>query len=67
MEAKVTSAVVKRGGGGGGGDTKIFHCSMIQRHYINRITKLEDSQGNTLLDHGDIEEELVTYYKEILS
>jgi hypothetical protein len=40
---------------------------MIHRRYINHITKLEDSQGNTLLDHADIEEELVTYYKELLS
>jgi len=40
---------------------------MIHRHCINRIKKLEDSRGNTLLDHADIEEDLVTYYKELLS
>jgi hypothetical protein len=39
---------------------------MINRRYINRITKLEDAQGNTILDHGEIETELVNYYKEII-
>jgi hypothetical protein len=40
---------------------------MIHRWYINHIKKLEESKGNTLLDHADIEDELVSYYKELLS
>jgi hypothetical protein len=63
LEEKFPLAMVK----GRGKNTKFFHRSMIHRCYINRITKLENSQGNTLLDHADIEEDLVTYYKELLS
>jgi hypothetical protein len=50
-----------------GGNKNFFHRSMIHKRYINHITKLKHSHGNTLLDHADIEEELVTYYKELLS
>jgi hypothetical protein len=40
---------------------------MIHRQYIKQITNIEDSRGNTLLDHEDIEDKIVTYYKELLS
>jgi hypothetical protein len=32
-------------------NTKFFHRSTIHRRLINHITKLDDSQGNTLLTH----------------
>jgi hypothetical protein len=40
---------------------------MIHRRFINRITKLEDSQGNTLLTHQEIMHELSYFYKDLLS
>jgi len=40
---------------------------MVHRRYINPITNLEDAQGNPILDHEELETELVRYYKEILS
>jgi hypothetical protein len=48
-------------------NTKFFHRSMVHRRYINRITKLEDAQGNQILDHAGIESELISYYKDLLS
>jgi hypothetical protein len=48
-------------------NTKFFHRSMIHRRFINRITKLENAQGNTLLSHQDITQELTGYYKDLLS
>jgi hypothetical protein len=48
-------------------NTKFFHRSMIHRCFINRITKLEDAQGNTILNHDEIASELVNYYKNLLS
>jgi hypothetical protein len=36
-------------------NTKFFHRSMVHRRYINRITKLEDAQGNHIMDHAGIE------------
>jgi hypothetical protein len=36
-------------------NSKFFHRSMIHRRFINRITKLEDNQGNTILTHREIE------------
>ena len=40
---------------------------MIHRCLINRITKLDDSQGNTLLTHWEITHELTDFYKDLLS
>jgi len=40
---------------------------MIQRFFINHIKNLENAQGNTLLSHQDIMQELTTYYKDLLS
>jgi hypothetical protein len=48
-------------------NTKFFHRSMIHRRLINRITKLDDSQGNTLLTHQEIMHELTDFYKDLLS
>jgi hypothetical protein len=47
-------------------NTKFFHRSMIHRRLINRITKLDDSQGNTLLTHQEITHELTNFYKDLL-
>jgi DNA repair ATPase RecN len=47
--------------------TKNFHHSMIHGRLINRITKLDDSQGNTLLTHQEIMHELTDFYKDLLS
>jgi len=32
-------------------NTKFFHRTMIHKSYMDHITKLEDAQGNTILDH----------------
>jgi hypothetical protein len=40
---------------------------MIHRCFINHITKLEDDQGNTLLTHQEITNELTDFYKDLLS
>jgi hypothetical protein len=40
---------------------------MIHRCFINRITKLENVQGTTLLSHQDITQKLIGYYKDLLS
>lgn len=40
---------------------------MIQIRHINRITKLDNAQGQMILDHNGIEEELVNFYHDILS
>jgi len=40
---------------------------MVHRRYINRITQLEDNQGNPILDHTSMEEELTNYYKDLLT
>jgi hypothetical protein len=48
-------------------NTKFFHHSMIHRCLINRIMKLDDSQGNTLLTHQEIMHELTDFYMDLLS
>jgi hypothetical protein len=48
-------------------NSKFFHRSMIHRRFINHITKLEDDQGNTLLTHQEITNELTYFYKDLLS
>jgi hypothetical protein len=55
--------VVKRGGKEYQNFPPLHDSHALHQPHYN----LEDSQGNTLLDHADIEEELVTYYKELLS
>jgi hypothetical protein len=40
---------------------------MIQKFLINHIMKLEDPQGNTLLNHREISHELSGFYKDLLS
>jgi hypothetical protein len=47
-------------------NTKFFHCSIIHRHLINRITKMDDSQGNSFLTHQEIMHELTYFYKDLL-
>jgi hypothetical protein len=48
-------------------NTKLFHQSMLQRRHINIITRLENDQGKSLLTHNEIEQELINYYKNILT
>jgi hypothetical protein len=48
-------------------NTKFFHRAMVHRRYINRITQLEDAQGNPIREHAQIAEELNTYYKDLLT
>jgi hypothetical protein len=48
-------------------NTKFFHRSMIHKRLINHITKLDDSQGNTLITHQEITHELTNFYKDLLS
>jgi hypothetical protein len=40
---------------------------MVHQRYINRITQLEDAQGNPIKDHDRITEELINHYKELLT
>jgi hypothetical protein len=40
---------------------------MVHRRYINKITQLEDGQGNPIRDHASIAEELTNYYKYLLT
>jgi hypothetical protein len=47
-------------------NTKFFHKAMMHRRHINRITHLEDSQGNLIREHSKIEEELLRYYQDLL-
>jgi hypothetical protein len=47
--------------------TQFFDQSMIQCRHINLITKLENSQGHTLLAHSYIEKDLTSYYEDLLS
>jgi exonuclease III len=48
-------------------NTKFFHRTMIHRRHINRITHLEDEQGNLIREHAHIEEELNRYYQNLLT
>jgi hypothetical protein len=48
-------------------NTKFFHREMVHRRYINRITQLEDAQGNPIREHNQIVEELTNYYKDLLT
>jgi hypothetical protein len=48
-------------------NTKFFHRSMIQRRHINHITKLENDQGQILMEHEAMEDKLVNYYSNLLS
>jgi hypothetical protein len=48
-------------------NTKFFHRAMVHHQYINRITHLEDAQGNPIREHNQIVEELNTYYKYLLT
>jgi exonuclease III len=48
-------------------NTKFFHRSMVHRRYINKITQLEDAQGNPIREHNRIAEELTNYYKDLLT
>jgi hypothetical protein len=48
-------------------NTKFFHGTMIHRRHINRITHLENEQGNLIREHTQIEEELNRYYQNLLT
>jgi hypothetical protein len=48
-------------------NTKFFHRAMMHRRHVNRITHLEDSQGNLTREHSKIEEELLKYYQDLLT
>ena len=40
---------------------------MMHRRHINKITHLEDIQGNLTREHSKIEEELLKYYQDLLT
>jgi hypothetical protein len=63
MEAEIQGAMAQ----GRGEEHKIFHRAMIHRRHVNRITHLEDSQGNIIREHTKIEEELLRYYQDLLT
>lgn len=48
-------------------NSKFFHCSMIQRRHSSRITHLISSQGNKLTSHTEIEQELTSFFQELLT
>jgi hypothetical protein len=47
--------------------TKFFHRAMVHCRHINKITHLEDSQGNPIREHSQIEAELTNYYWDLLT
>ena len=47
-------------------NTSFFHKAMIQRQQHNRIFSLKTVEGNRLVEHEDMENELVTHFSEIL-
>jgi len=47
-------------------NTKFFHRTVMHRRHINRITHLEDDQGNHIREHQKIEEELLRFYQDLL-
>jgi hypothetical protein len=47
-------------------NTKFFHREMVHRRYINKITQLEDAQGNPIREQNQIAEELTNHYKDLL-
>jgi hypothetical protein len=51
----------------GNRNTKFFHRSTIQRRHANRITQLILDNGKIRHTHEELEEELVTYYQNLLS
>ena len=46
---------------------KFFHRTMVHHRHINRITHLEDEQGNLIKEHTQIEAELNRYYHDLLT
>eukprot|EP00253_Pinus_taeda_P015092 PITA_15092 len=46
-------------------NTKFFHCFTIQRRMINTITHIQNNQGERVEDHAAIEQELLTYFKQV--
>jgi hypothetical protein len=48
-------------------NTKFFHRSMVQRRQTNHITHLVSDQGTKIQQHADIEKEMLSYYKNLLS
>jgi hypothetical protein len=51
----------------GEGNTNFFHRAMIQQRHINYITHLVTEQGQMLQKLEHLEQELVSYYQELLS
>ena len=51
----------------GGKNTKFFHRSMVQHRQENCITHLVLEQGLEIQQHADIEKELLSYYKNLLT
>ena len=47
--------------------SSFFHKAMIQRCQHNKIFSLKDLEGNCLVEHQDLEKELVNHFKEILT
>jgi exonuclease III len=48
-------------------NTKFFHRTVVHRRHVNRITHLEDGQGNIIREHSKIEAELINFYQDLLT
>jgi hypothetical protein len=48
-------------------NTKFFHRTVMHRRHVNRITHLEDGQGNIVREHSKIEAELINFYRDLLT
>lgn len=46
-------------------NTKFFHRTTIQRRMNNTITHIQNRQGERVENHEDIEQELLTYFKQV--
>ena len=48
-------------------NTKFFHRTVMHRRHVNRITHLENGQGDIIREHSKIETELINFYQDLLT
>jgi len=46
-------------------NTKFFHHTTVQRRMKNTITHIQNRQGERIENHEVIEQELLTYFKQV--
>jgi hypothetical protein len=48
-------------------NTKFFHKAMLQHRQHNRIFSLKKTNGERLFKHEEMEQELTTHFKDLLT